>query len=94
MGLHISGIPSISRALVSNKNDQKDQFVIFAEGTGFGSIMKIPGVDETKSYSNHILEIEEHLGIEAARKSIIKQVLETMKGHGVNVNERHVNMLA
>ena len=64
LGLHVSGIPTITRALVSNKDDnKKQQYVIFAEGTGFGSVLKTPGVDETKSYSNHILEIEEHLGI-------------------------------
>ena len=40
------------------------------------------------------MEVETVLGIEAARKSIIKQVGETMKEHGVNVDLRHLFLLA
>lgn len=95
VNIHISGISTIARALASTKDDKnKDEYVIFAEGMGFGEVLKIPGIDVKKSYSNHIIEVEQSLGIEAARQSIINQVTETMKGHGVNVNQRHVDMLA
>lgn len=52
------------------------------------------GVDTQRSYSNHITEVEECLGIEAARQSIINQITDTMKEHGVNVNPRHINLLS
>ena len=33
-------------------------------------------------------------GIEAAKQSIVNQITETMKEHGVNVNPRHINLLS
>ena len=89
----VGGIGDISRALVS-KEEKNNNYIIFAEGLGLGQVLQTEGVLVKKTFSNHIVEIFECLGIEAARKSIITQVTETMKSHGVNVNERHIDMLA
>jgi DNA-directed RNA polymerase III subunit RPC1 len=56
--------------------------------------MNTIGVDSKKTFSNHIMEIEKVLGIEAARNSIIEQVLYTMRQHGIEVDTRHVALLA
>lgn len=50
----IGGINSITRALVT-KESSTNSHVIFAEGMGLSEVLKIPGVDTTKTYSNHIL---------------------------------------
>jgi DNA-directed RNA polymerase III subunit RPC1 len=34
------------------------------------------------------------LGIEAAREVIIKEIQETMSGHGIGIDERHLKLLA
>lgn len=68
----IGGITSITRALISKENEERH--IIYAEGLGLKKVLNTPGVDVRKSYSNHITEIEECLGIEAAKQSIINQI--------------------
>ena len=69
--LTIGGILSIHRALISKLNGKH---VIYAEGLGLKDVLNIDGINKEKSFSNHISEIEECLGIEAARQSIINQI--------------------
>lgn len=61
------------------KEEKGNDHMLFAEGLGLKHILSHPKIDATKTASNHIMEVETVLGIEAARKSIIKQVGETMK---------------
>jgi DNA-directed RNA polymerase III subunit RPC1 len=70
----IGGIPTIARALISRETKTNDH-IIYAEGLGLREVLRTPGVNSTTSFSNHILEIESNLGIEAARNSIIIQVI-------------------
>jgi len=44
------------------------------EGTGLRKVMATSGVDFKETKSNHIMEIEEVLGIEAARQTIINEI--------------------
>jgi DNA-directed RNA polymerase beta' subunit len=69
----IGGINTISRALIS-KVSGSNNHIIYAEGIGLREVLRVQGVDSRSSFSNHILEIEENLGIEGARNSIINQV--------------------
>jgi DNA-directed RNA polymerase III subunit RPC1 len=41
------------------------------EGLGLKEMMRIPGVDYRHTWSNHVMETEKVLGIEAARQTII-----------------------
>lgn len=43
--------------------------------------------------SNHILDVFQVLGIEAARRSITDQIDHTMKSHGLAVDARHTMLL-
>lgn len=56
--------------------------------------MCIPGVVAERTQSNNILEVEQVLGVEAARRVVIDELLAVMEGHGVEVNVRHVMLLA
>lgn len=56
--------------------------------------MCIPGVAPEKTTSNNILEVEKCLGVEAARRIVMNELLAVMEGHGVEVNIRHVMLLA
>ena len=56
--------------------------------------MAIDGIVGTKTCSNHIMEVEKVLGIEAARQSIIDQIQYTMGKHGMTIDGRHVMLLA
>ncbi|WVZ04486.1 hypothetical protein V8G54_025292 [Vigna mungo] len=62
---------------------------------GFGEVMGVEGVDGCKTLSNHILEVRETLGIEAARECIVKEIKYTMVDtHGMNIDTRHMMLLA
>lgn len=52
-----------------------------------------PGVIGPKTITNHILDVFNVLGIEAARKSICDQIDQTMASHALNVDARHTMLL-
>lgn len=60
--------------------------------TGLDAVMGIDGVDGPKTTSNHIMEVQKTLGIEAARKSVILEIQKTMKDMSIDV--RHMMLLA
>lgn len=43
--------------------------------------------------SNHVIEVCQVLGIEAARRTIIDEIQYTMKSHDMNIDPRHVMLL-
>lgn len=87
----IYGVSSIKRSLIS----ETDEGVrIYAEGTGIKSVFAIPDVDFKKTKTNHIREILDVLGIEAARESIITQIEYTIGSYGIKVDARHVALMS
>lgn len=56
--------------------------------------MGIEGVDGRKTLSNHVIEVQQTLGIEAARKCIIEEIKFTMGSHGMSIDARHMMLLA
>ena len=64
------------------------------EGYGLLQIMGISGVDGVRCKSNHVLEMQSVLGIEAARGTIIHEIVHTMQSHGMTIDMRHVMLLA
>ena len=53
-----------------------------------------PGVEGTRTQTNHVMETWEVLGIEAARAKIIEQIDTTMASHGMSIDPRHTMLLA
>ncbi|KAL0331365.1 UNVERIFIED_CONTAM: DNA-directed RNA polymerase III subunit [Sesamum angustifolium] len=62
--------------------------------TGLLSVMGTDGVDGKNTTSNHIIEVQQTLGIEAARKKIIEEIHFTMSSHGMTIDIRHMMLLA
>ncbi|MBD3190952.1 MAG: DNA-directed RNA polymerase subunit A'' [Candidatus Heimdallarchaeota archaeon] len=89
----IKGITDIKRAQIS-KDPESEEYVIYTEGTDFFKTLRIPGVDKTRIYTNHLYEIAYTLGIEAARNAIIKEALEVLKSQGLDVDVRHITLVA
>jgi DNA-directed RNA polymerase subunit A" len=56
--------------------------------------MKVKGVDFTRTITNNIYEIYEVLGIEAARNAIIKEAKSTLEEQGLEVDDRHIMLVA
>ena len=62
--------------------------------TNLLAVMGTPGVEGTKTTSNHVIEVFHTLGIEAARKCIIDEINYTMKSHSMKIDIRHMMLLA
>lgn len=88
----VKGLPDVSRAVINiNENSKKNELLI--EGFGLKDVMSTDGINGTKTYSNHILEVCKVLGIEAARSRIIYEIDYTMSKHGMSVDPRHIQLL-
>lgn len=51
------------------------------------------GIVGENTTSNHVIEVSQVLGIEAARQTIINEIQYTMKSHGMSIDPRHVMLL-
>jgi DNA-directed RNA polymerase subunit A" len=87
----IKGVKGITKVIIQKRGDE---YVLVAEGSNLAEVMRIPGVDYRRVYTNNIAEIEEILGIEAARAAIIKETKEVLEDQGLDVDIRHLMLLA
>jgi DNA-directed RNA polymerase III subunit RPC1 len=87
----VKGLASISRAVINIRDDGKKELLV--EGYGLREVMCTDGIVGSKTKTNHVLEVFEVLGIEAARGSIIGEIDYTMSKHGMSVDPRHIQLL-
>ena len=88
---HIKGIPAVKRALVI---EEKGEWMVRTEGSSLALALEVPGVDTTRTVSNNINETALVLGIEAARNVIVKEALGVLEEQGLDVDIRHVMLVA
>jgi len=87
----IKGIDGIKRAIIRKENNE---YVIYTEGSNFEKVLQLEGVDKTRTTTNDIHAIYNVLGIEAARNAIIKEAHDTLQEQGLNVDIRHIMLVA
>ncbi|MEM3123695.1 MAG: hypothetical protein QW756_06380 [Nitrososphaerota archaeon] len=87
----IKGVRKIRKATVFKEGGE---YVIRTEGSNLREILEAPGVDWRRVETNDIYEIAEILGIEAARNAIVKECKEVLKDQGLDVDIRHLLLLA
>ncbi|KAF8010667.1 hypothetical protein BT93_J1346 [Corymbia citriodora subsp. variegata] len=100
----VKGIKTVERAVVNKgkekykdkegKAKEREKYSLAVEGTGLQEVMGIEGVDGRKTKSNHVIEIQQTLGIEAARGCIIEEIQFIMSNHGMSIDIRHMMLLA
>jgi DNA-directed RNA polymerase subunit A" len=94
------GIEEVSRVVIRREetaadNGRDEEFVLYTEGSAFGDVLTIDGVDGTRTTSNNIHEVYRNLGVEAAREAIINETMETLEEQGLDdVNVRHLMLVA
>ncbi|MBN2156285.1 MAG: DNA-directed RNA polymerase subunit A'' [Candidatus Lokiarchaeota archaeon] len=88
----ISGIKGVKRGIIYKEDS--NEWVIQTEGTNLAEVLKIKGVDSTRTISNHIHEIEKIFGIEAAREIIIRESKQVLRDQGLDVDQRHLLAMA
>ncbi len=88
----ISGISGISRAIVNVS--KTGEFWIKTIGTNLEAVLKLDGVDISRTISNDIIEVSGVLGIEVARNLIVEEVNSTLMNVGLPVDLRHIFLIA
>eukprot|EP00397_Hematodinium_sp_SG-2012_P002441 GEMP01002447.1.p1 GENE.GEMP01002447.1~~GEMP01002447.1.p1 ORF type:complete len:1261 (+),score=243.66 GEMP01002447.1:585-4367(+) len=90
----VKGCPRAIRAVV-NKDDKSAEpiYNLLIEGYGLQDVMITPGVRGETAKSNHVKEMREVLGVEAARSTIMSEICTTMGAHGLHIDGRHIQLL-
>ncbi|CAM9548880.1 unnamed protein product, partial [Hapterophycus canaliculatus] len=92
-GVIVQGIPSVNRAVI-NVQENASGYHLLVEGYGLAAVMGAPGIDGTRTRSNHIIEVFQTLGVEAARIIISEEITYIMKAYGISIDRRHLLLLA
>ncbi|XP_038972862.1 DNA-directed RNA polymerase III subunit 1 isoform X1 [Phoenix dactylifera] len=87
----VKGIATVERAVINNTNGV---YNLLVEGTNLLAVIGTPGINGSKTKSNHVIEVQQTLGIEAARQCIINEIQYTMRNHGMSIDARHMMLLA
>jgi len=73
---------------------EEDDYLIVTKGISLKQVMNIEEVDNSRLYCNHVHEVFDNFGIEAAREVIVKEMLEVVNSQGLSINERHILLIA
>jgi len=84
--VHICGVEGISNVFY---NKTEEQWYAETMGSNFQALLGSPLVDAKLTYSNHLWQVYEVLGIEACRQFMIEEFKQLMSG----INECHVALL-
>lgn len=87
----IKGIKGINKVIIQRRGDE---YVLVCEGSNLSELMEIEGVDYRRIRTNNIREVEEILGIEAARSLLIEEIMNVLEEQGLDVDIRHVTLVA
>jgi DNA-directed RNA polymerase subunit A" len=91
--LRLKGVPNIERANVQ-LDDKTGEYYLSTIGSNLSRISDMNGIDRSRTYTNNIIEIYQYLGIEAARQAIINELQATLDGARLEVDVRHLLMVA
>ena len=89
--LVVSGIKGIEQVLVVKR---EKNYVVLTAGSNLAEIIELKGVNEDKTISNDIHEVAKVLGIEVARETIIREIKKVIESQGLDINERHLKLVA
>ena len=99
----IQGVNGINKVVMRTSRDKgimedgqfvrKEEWVLDTDGVNLIQVMNYPGVDPTRTTSNDIYEINECLGIEAARHTLFQEMFDVISFEGAYVNYRHLALL-
>ena len=91
--MRLKGIPNIERANVQ-LDDKTGEYYLSTIGSNLSRVSEIETIDRSRTYTNNIIEIYDHLGIEAARQAIVNELQATLDGARLEVDTRHLLLVA
>ncbi len=87
----VSGVKGVKQVLPVRR---KDEFIIITAGSNLKKVLDLDFVDSARTKTNNVHEIANVLGVEAARQAIIEEVYKVIEAQGLNVDIRHVMLVA
>ena len=91
LNARVKGVPDIERVTIVK---QDEEWVIQTAGSNLSKIIAIDGIDTSRIITNNVYEVWQTLGIEAARNALIKEVTNTLEEQGLEVDMRHIMLVA
>ena len=87
----IAGVKGITQVLPVKRDEE---YIIMTAGTNLKDVLNLEFVDPTRTISNDLYEVYNVLGIEATRQAIVNEVLKVIDAQGLNVDIRHIMLVA
>jgi DNA-directed RNA polymerase subunit A' len=87
----IKGVSGIKRVLVT---EERGEWVIRTDGSNLSEVLEVSGVDTSRTTTNNVHEIAKTLGIEASRNALIHEAKGVLEEQGLDVDLRHVMLVA
>lgn len=91
LSAHLKGLKGVSQTVLNQKDGE---WVLSTLGSNLAKVLNIKGVDPSRTITNNIHEIAKVLGIEAARTAIINEASHTLREQGLDVDIRHIMLVA
>lgn len=88
---YIQGIKGIRQVLPIKRGEE---FLIITAGSNLKKVLELEEVDSARTMTNDVFETAEVLGIEAARATIINEVFKVIENQGLNIDKRHIMLVA
>lgn len=89
-----TGLAHVTECVVHKNEGPGSRYGLLVNGSDFASVLALPGIDGTRTHFNSAVAVASVLGIEAARVTIISEIEMTMRNHGIELDRRHVMLLA
>ncbi len=89
--VYVGGIKGVTHTLPVIRDGE---YIIQTYGSNLKDIMEIKEVDFLKTTSNNIHEVASVLGIEAARQTVVNEIMAVLNEQGIPVDIRHVTLIA
>ena len=91
LNTRVQGVRGIDKTIVVKEGEE---YVIKTRGTNLKAVVKLEEVDGKRTTTNDIKEISKVLGIESGRAAIVKELHGVLKENNINVDVRHIMLLA
>ncbi len=93
MDVRLKGIKGIEHVVLV-EDEEDDEYRIQTAGVNLRKVLKLEGVDQTRTTTNDLFEAEKVLGLEAARNLILEELQSTLDEQGMNVDVRWLLMIS
>ncbi len=89
--IRVKGINDVNHVVIRKEGEE---YVLYTEGSNLMDALEVEGINSHKVYTNNLREIYEVLGIEATRNAIIKEAMSVLDEQGMDVDIRHIILVA